>query len=134
MHISRLKKVEVLRLGRSIRRARKLWSFSDADLAAACGLDKDYFSKIERGGQDMLFSELCEICEVLRCDIAAVTKGIPHLPPRSSHAPPLSMLEVFHKSPSGFGRLIWMCCNFVVKPKTGVDDQKFSSSQRTDRE
>jgi len=80
MHIGRLKKVEVLRLGRSIRRARKLWSFSDADLAAACGLDKDYFSKIERGGQDMLFSELCEICEVLRCDIAAVTKGIPHLP------------------------------------------------------
>ena len=75
MHISRLKTVEVLRLGRSIRRARKLWSFSDADLAAACGLDKDYFSKIECGGQ-----ELCEICEVLRCDIAAVTKGIPHLP------------------------------------------------------
>ena len=28
----------------------------------------------------------------------------------------------------------WMCCNFVVKPKAGVDDQKFSSSQRTDRE
>jgi hypothetical protein len=27
-----------------------------------------------------------------------------------------------------------MCCNFVVKPKAGVDDQKFSSSQRTDRE
>src|SRR5271157_293916 len=23
-----------------------------------------------------------------------------------------------------------MCCNFVVKPKAGVDDQKFSSSQR----
>jgi hypothetical protein len=25
-------------------------------------------------------SELCEICDVLRCDIAALTKGIPHLP------------------------------------------------------
>ena len=27
-----------------------------------------------------------------------------------------------------------MCCNFVVEPKVGVDDRKFSSSQRTDRE
>src|SRR6476620_3049611 len=28
----------------------------------------------------------------------------------------------------------WMCCNFVVEPKVGVDDRKLSSSQRTDRE
>ena len=28
----------------------------------------------------------------------------------------------------------WMCCNFVVEPKVGLDDRKFSSSQRTDRE
>src|SRR5260370_39827996 len=27
-----------------------------------------------------------------------------------------------------------MCYNFVVEPKDGVDDRKFSSSQRTDRE
>ena len=27
-----------------------------------------------------------------------------------------------------------MCCNFVVEPKVGVNDRKFSSSQRTDRE
>jgi hypothetical protein len=27
-----------------------------------------------------------------------------------------------------------MCCNFAVEPKVGVDDRKFSSSQRTDRE
>jgi uncharacterized cupin superfamily protein len=27
-----------------------------------------------------------------------------------------------------------MCCNFVVEPEVGVDDRKFSSSQRTDRE
>ena len=29
---------------------------------------------------------------------------------------------------------VGMCCNFVVEPKDGVDDRKFSSSQRTDRE
>jgi hypothetical protein len=27
-----------------------------------------------------------------------------------------------------------MCCNFVVEPKVGANDRKFSSSQRTDRE
>jgi hypothetical protein len=27
-----------------------------------------------------------------------------------------------------------MCCNLAVEPKVGVDDRKFSSSQRTDRE
>ena len=26
-----------------------------------------------------------------------------------------------------------VCCNFAVEPKVGVDDRKFSSSQRTDR-
>jgi DNA-directed RNA polymerase specialized sigma24 family protein len=29
---------------------------------------------------------------------------------------------------------LWMCCNFVVEPKAGVDDRHFSSSPRTDRE
>ena len=75
-----LKKVELLRLGRRIRRARELWGLSDAVLAAECGLDKDCYSQIECGDHDLLFSELCEICEVLRCDIAEVTKGIPQLP------------------------------------------------------
>jgi hypothetical protein len=43
--------------------------------------------------------------------------------------------------PSAVWRLIssaptfeWMCCNFVVKSKVGVDDRHFSSSPRTDRE
>jgi transcriptional regulator with XRE-family HTH domain len=77
MELSILKEVELLRLGRRIRHARELLGFSDAFLAAACGLDKDHFCQIESGGRDLLFSELCEISEVLRCDIAAVTKGIP---------------------------------------------------------
>ena len=74
-----LKKAELLRLGRRIRRARKLWGLSDAVLAAECGLDKDCYSQIECGAHDVLFSELCEICEVLRCDIAAMTQGIPRV-------------------------------------------------------
>ena len=35
---------------------------------------------------------------------------------------------------AGAVRVVGMCCNFVVEPKVGVDDRKFSSSQRTDRE
>ncbi len=31
-------------------------------------------------------------------------------------------------------QFLGMCCNFVVEPKVGVDDRKFSTSQRTDRE
>ena len=72
-----LTKIELLRLGRRIRRARKLLGLSDAVLTAECGLDKDHYSQIECGDHDVLFSELCEICEVLRCDIAAMTQGIP---------------------------------------------------------
>jgi transcriptional regulator with XRE-family HTH domain len=79
MDIRRLKKVELLRLVRRIRSARKLMGFSEEGLATACGFDKDYFRQTERSGHELLFSELCEICEVLRCDIAAITKGIPHL-------------------------------------------------------
>ena len=75
-----LKKIELLSLGRRIRRARNLLGFSETVLATASGLDTDYLGEIEGGGHDLLFSELCEICDVLRCDIAALTKGIPHLP------------------------------------------------------
>jgi transcriptional regulator with XRE-family HTH domain len=77
MHLSILKEVELIRLGRRIRRARNSWGLSVGALAAECDLDKDYFSQLECGGRDVLFSELCKICEVLRCDIAAVTQGIP---------------------------------------------------------
>jgi transposase len=31
-------------------------------------------------------------------------------------------------------RFFGICCNFVVEPKVGVDNRKFGSSQRTDRE
>jgi hypothetical protein len=40
---------------------------------------------------------------------------------------PLKIFRVFRH----FAR---MCCNFVVEPKVGADNPKFSSSQRTDRE
>jgi len=34
---------------------------------------------VSRGKRNMTFSVLCQICDGLSCDIATVTKGIPHL-------------------------------------------------------
>jgi DNA-binding XRE family transcriptional regulator len=74
-----LKKVELSRLGRRIRRARKLLGFSQQGFAAKCGLERRYLRGLERGNRNVSFAVLCTICEVLTCDIAAVSKGIPHL-------------------------------------------------------
>jgi transcriptional regulator with XRE-family HTH domain len=78
-----LEKMELLSLGKRLLRVRKLRGISDAYLAAACRLTRVYISQIESGRHNVLFSELCEICEALRCDIAAVTKGILIFPPET---------------------------------------------------
>src|SRR5271166_5307416 len=75
----RLKKIELLRFGRRIRRARELLGLSQDGFAIKCGLDRSYLGGVERGDRNLTFGVLCTICEGLSCDIAAVTKGIPHL-------------------------------------------------------
>jgi len=74
-----LKNVELVRLGGRIRYARKLLGFSQKDFSAKCGLDRSYLGGVERGNRNVTFGVLCRICDGLTCDIAAVTKGIPHL-------------------------------------------------------
>jgi transcriptional regulator with XRE-family HTH domain len=49
------------------------------DFSKQCGLDRSYFGGVERGERNLTFSNLCQICAGLNCDIAAVTEGIPHL-------------------------------------------------------
>ena len=44
-----------------------------------CGLDRSYVGRVERGERDLNFSNLCQICVGLNCDIATITEGIPHL-------------------------------------------------------
>ena len=73
-----LKNVELVRLGRRIRRARKLLGFNQKSFATKCGLDRSYLGGVERGGRNLTFGVLCTICDGLSCDIAAVSKGIPH--------------------------------------------------------
>ncbi len=79
-----LKNVELLKLGHRIRRARKLLGFSQKGFSAKCGFDRSYFGDVERGNRNVTFGVLCTICEGLTCDIAAVTKGIPHADRRES--------------------------------------------------
>ena len=75
-----LKKFELSRLGSRIRRERELLGLSQEGLATECGLDTSYLGGVERGERNVTFGVLCEICEGLACDIAAVTGGIPSLP------------------------------------------------------
>ena len=75
--------VELLRLGRRIKASRKLLGRNQKDFCERCGLDRRYFNGIERGERNLTFSNLCQICDGLKCDIAAVTEGIPHSRRRS---------------------------------------------------
>jgi DNA-binding XRE family transcriptional regulator len=72
-----IKKVELFRLGRRLRRARKLLGLSQGAFAMRCGLDRAYLGGIERGTRNLTFGVLCTICEGLTVDIAALTVGIP---------------------------------------------------------
>jgi DNA-binding Xre family transcriptional regulator len=71
-------KVELLRLGRRIKASRQMLGRKQKDFCERCGLERTHFDEIERGERNVTFSNLCQICEGLNCDIAAVTEGIPH--------------------------------------------------------
>ena len=71
-------KVELLRLGRRIKASRKMLGRKQKEFCERCGLERNHFDEIERGERNVTFSNLCQICAGLNCDIAAVTKGIPH--------------------------------------------------------
>ncbi len=70
--------VELLKLGLRIKASRKVLGRNQKEFSKHCGLDRSYFGGVERGERNLTFSSLCQICAGLNCDIAAVTKGIPH--------------------------------------------------------
>jgi transcriptional regulator with XRE-family HTH domain len=74
-----LTNVELLKLGLRIRASRKMSGRNQKEFSKQCGLDRSYFGGVERGERNLPFSSLRQICTGLNCDIAAVTKGIPHL-------------------------------------------------------
>ena len=74
-----LKNVELLRLGYRIREARKVLGYGQKGFAVKCGLGWGYLGEVERGERNITFGILCAISLGLECDIATITKGIPHL-------------------------------------------------------
>jgi transcriptional regulator with XRE-family HTH domain len=76
--------LELLKLGLRIRAFRKGLGRNQKDFSKLCGLDRSYFGGVERGERNLSFFILCQICAGLKCDIAAVTKGIPHRQPLRS--------------------------------------------------
>ena len=69
--------VELLKLGSRIRTSRKKLGWSQKDFSSQYGIDRSYFGGVERGERNLTFSSLCQICSGLKCDVAAVTRGIP---------------------------------------------------------
>ncbi|MBD3773877.1 MAG: helix-turn-helix transcriptional regulator [Rhodobacteraceae bacterium] len=64
-------------LGQRIRERRKLLGFSQEALAHEAGLDRSYVGRIEWGEHNLTFVALTKLCRAMKCDIAALTVGIP---------------------------------------------------------
>lgn len=69
-------------LGERIRAARKALGWTQEDLAEYSKLDRSYIGGVERGERNLTFSVLCQICAAMRCDVAALTVGLPPIPPK----------------------------------------------------
>lgn len=69
----------IAELGRRIRARRKAMGLSQEKLALIAETDRAYVGRVERGTQNISFSVLCRLCAVLRCDVAALTVGVPKL-------------------------------------------------------
>jgi transcriptional regulator with XRE-family HTH domain len=46
-------------------------------LAHEAGLDRSYVGRIERGEHNLTVLALAKLCRAMKCDIAALTEGIP---------------------------------------------------------
>lgn len=66
-------------LGDRIRQKRKAHGWTQEELASHASIDRSYIGGVERGERNVTFTVLCEICAALKCDVAALTHGIPGL-------------------------------------------------------
>lgn len=51
--------------------------WSQEELVLAADIDRSYVGGVERGERNVTFTVLCRLCEALRCDVAALTGGLP---------------------------------------------------------
>jgi transcriptional regulator with XRE-family HTH domain len=64
-------------LGKRIRARRKAMGWSQEELALVADIDRSYVGGVERGERNLTFTMLCRLCEAMRCDVAALTVGLP---------------------------------------------------------
>ncbi|MGE4430599.1 MAG: helix-turn-helix domain-containing protein [Sphingobium sp.] len=64
-------------LGKRIRVRRKAMGWSQEELALVADIDRSYVGGVERGQRNLTFTVLCRLCEALKCDVAALTAGLP---------------------------------------------------------
>jgi transcriptional regulator with XRE-family HTH domain len=50
---------------------------SQEGLANEAGLDRSYVGRVERGEHNLTFVSLIKICRAMRCEVSALTNGIP---------------------------------------------------------
>jgi transcriptional regulator with XRE-family HTH domain len=67
-------------LGQRIRTRRKSLVLTQEELADLAEIDRSYLGGIERGERNITFNLLCQLCRVLKCDVAALTEDLPHIP------------------------------------------------------
>lgn len=70
-------KAILLELGRRIREQRKRIGLTQEQLALVANVDRSYYGAVERGERNITFTVLCRLCVALRCDLAAITIGLP---------------------------------------------------------
>lgn len=64
-------------LGEQLREARKARGWTQEEFADQAGVDRSYAGGIERGERNITFTILCQLCNALGLDVAAITKGLP---------------------------------------------------------
>ena len=64
-------------LGKRIRQRRKGFGWSQEQFALEAEIDRSYVGGVERGQRNLTFTVLCRLCEALKCDVAALTGGLP---------------------------------------------------------
>lgn len=64
-------------LGKRIRARRSELGLSQEGLAHEAGLDRSYVGRIERGEHNLTFIALVKLCRAMKCDVAALTGGLP---------------------------------------------------------
>jgi transcriptional regulator with XRE-family HTH domain len=64
-------------LGKRIRARRRSIGMTQEGLAHEAGLDRSYVGRVERGENNLTVLALIKLCRAMKCDVAALTEGIP---------------------------------------------------------